>query len=88
VKLIVLVILGHFFIHDRSRSGEAHLSTKNVPQLRELVHTGLVKKVTDARKARVVAQLVVLLPLDTQIRIVLRVLRQQALRVGVHRAEL
>src|SRR5918999_1262980 len=58
-------------VHYGPGADQAHLSSQDVPELRQLVQAGLAQKKPDSSDARVIAQLKVPLPFRPQMRVAL-----------------
>ena len=55
----VAPIAEHLVLHDGPRADEAHLATEHIPDLRQLIETGLAQKSPQTRDARIRPQLMV-----------------------------
>src|SRR5581483_9275288 len=54
---VPIFVFGDFVDKGRARSDERHVAAQDVPELRELVHTGAAQPLADGRAAGVVANL-------------------------------
>jgi hypothetical protein len=85
---IVPAVAVAFAIDDRTGADDAHLAAQDIEQLRKLVDARLAQKRADRGDARIVAQLMVTLPLGTCGEIGFQQLAEHLLRVDDHGAEL
>ena len=83
-----LAVLDDLLVDDRSRPDDAHFAAEHVPHLRQLVEAELAEHPADAGDARVVAELLVALPLQPGRGKAVQVPAEQQVGTAVHRAEL